>query len=445
MLIKELKDKYPLVYEAAINNCNTGCNENNTISFSFTWGNTPEDHNFWDSINVGQFDKAKEICPHLFVESPVEFKVGDWVVVLPTDKYYSSAEQDKVQKLNRIKDDGLPYQLLFSDGNTNSYEHIRKATQAEIDEATGVKSDSFVLPEKWCVAVTDANMSILNSWRKTKDADMHVELRCWLVSDAWGDNSWCSYASTLPDRYTEITFEQFKQHVLKEITSIIKEPVKEEETMFRKGDYIVLLDGPKHDDDFKLYYCYKQRENSPYISPEIDCHGSKVNGWKLHPFDKYYNNDWRYATSEEIAEYDRLGKPFDITTMNMKTTSIDMEDIQAEAKRFFPIGCKFRNTDGDEFKLINDDIVYKIMNNMIYASSGLGCLYKDGTWATLISMPLTGVLNTSVLGDVGYVDVSLKYDVVANESDYIVGARPSTPQPLLLNKTKPNKQLVNLK
>ena len=299
MIIKDLKDEYPLVYEAAMKNCNEGCNENNTISFSFTWCNTPEGEDFWNNINAGQFDGAKERCPHLFVESSGEFKVGDWVVVLPIDNYYYNAEKDKAQKITEVHGGYLPYQLLFSDGNTNSYEHIRKATQAEIDEVIGVKS----------------------------------------------------------------------------------------ETMFRKGDYIVILNKPNGILDYlPPNYVYKQNRNYDYVYSDVDIRGTKTSCSDV----KFVNkNDWRYATPEEIAEYDRVGKPFDVTTMNMKTTSINMKAIQAEAKRRFPIGCRFRCIDGDEFKLINDDIVYKIMNNMIYASDGLGCLYKDGTWATLISMPKT--------------------------------------------------------
>jgi hypothetical protein len=303
MLIKDLKDKYPLVYEAAVKNCNPGRNENDTILSAFIWANTPEDHNFWSSIVSGQFNKAKKICPHLFVESPVEFKVDDWVVVLPTDEYYFNAEKDKAQKITEVYEGSyLPYQLPFSDGKTNTYRHIRKATQAEIDKATGVK----------------------------------------------------------------------------------------EETMFRKGDYIVTLKVPNGYNCAKKNYCFKIRIDHKGIYPEIDLKGSKSNGHDILSFDKKESLlDWRYATPEEIAEYDRLDKPYDVTTLNTKTKSTDMKAIQEEAKRRFPIGCRFRCIDGDEFKLINDDIVYKIMNNMIYASDGLGCLYNDGTWAELISMPKT--------------------------------------------------------
>jgi len=240
MIIKDLKDKYPLVYEAAIKNCNTGCNENNTISGSFTWSNTPEDHNFWWKIEYGRFDEAKKICPRLFTESPEEFKVGDWVYAEKQDeKDYRNPKYIPVFQVKDFNSTNEYLRPVESSCSGVHMKHCRKATQAEIDKATGAKSDSFVLPEKWCVAVTDANTSILNSWRKTKDADMNVELSCWLVSDAWDDNSWCSYTSTLPNRYTEITFEQFKQHVLKGTTIKDKEPIIEEYP-YKVGDTVVV-------------------------------------------------------------------------------------------------------------------------------------------------------------------------------------------------------------
>jgi hypothetical protein len=300
MIIKDLKDKYPLVYEAAMKNCNTGCNENDTISGSFTWCNTPEDHVFWSSIVSGQFDRAKKICPHLFTKSPEEFKVGDWVYAEKQDeKDYRNPEHIPVFQIKDFNDTNEYLRPVKGDSSGVHMKHCRLATQAEIDEATGVKS----------------------------------------------------------------------------------------ETMFRKGDYIVILNKPNGILDYlPPNYVYKQNRNYDCVESDVDIKGTKTSCSDV----KFVNkNDWRYATSEEIAEYDRLGKPYDVTTMNMKTTSTDMKAIQAEAKRFFPIGCRFRNTDGEEYLLVDDDIVYKIINNMIYASEGLGCLYKDGTWATLISMPKT--------------------------------------------------------
>lgn len=84
--------------------------------------------------------------------------------------------------------------------------------------------------------------------------------------------------------------------------------------MFKKNDYIVLLrckygSSPS----FPLNFCYKQEINGEYITPYLDNNLHTDNGWSIHPYNKSQKNDWRYATHEEIQEYDRLDKPFDTT------------------------------------------------------------------------------------------------------------------------------------
>ncbi len=97
---------------------------------------------------------------------------------------------------------------------------------------------------------------------------------------------------------------------------------------FKKDDYIVLLKG-EASKSFPLNYCYKQKEDYKYLTFYLDNKGSSTNGWTLHPFDKSKDNDWRYATPEEIAEYDRLGKPFDVSTLKKKLT---LDDLLEEGK-----------------------------------------------------------------------------------------------------------------
>lgn len=80
--------------------------------------------------------------------------------------------------------------------------------------------------------------------------------------------------------------------------------------MFKKDDYIVILDGNNY--GFKTNYIIKQRENIEYVRPYLDCKHSKTNGL---PSLVYNSSVWRYATQEEIDEYDRLGKPYDVTTL----------------------------------------------------------------------------------------------------------------------------------
>ncbi|HEY8362837.1 MAG TPA: hypothetical protein VIK77_08135 [Tissierellaceae bacterium] len=232
--------------------------------------------------------------------------------------------------------------------------------------------------------------------------------------------------------------------------------VSEERTEFKKGDYIVCLNTPENDTGFPRNYIFKQRENYKYLRSELDNKGSKVNGWDLVDFNKKERyGQWRYGSAEEIAEYDRIGKPYDVTTLNKKYTvkrklsdyigryikalvdnptggagvragdvgiivseyhvdfpkfkgyscsnalntpelyellPVDykpveespMIAIQEEARKRFPIGCRFINTSGIETILEEDDFTYKIVCNRIYANEGNGCLYENGKWATLV-------------------------------------------------------------
>lgn len=88
--------------------------------------------------------------------------------------------------------------------------------------------------------------------------------------------------------------------------------------MFKKGDYIVTLKvAYQHYNCARDNYCFKIRETLNSIYPEVDMMGSKSNGHTILTFDKKRSLiDWRYATQQEIEEYDKLGKPYDVTTLS---------------------------------------------------------------------------------------------------------------------------------
>jgi hypothetical protein len=106
-----------------------------------------------------------------------------------------------------------------------------------------------------------------------------------------------------------------------------EEALKVNEGMFKKDDYIVFTEGDTTEDScFPLNYIFKQRLDKIYLCPYLDVKGSKSNGWdyprrfdwtttKEKYSDERYKNTWRYATKEEIEEYDRLGRPFDVNTL----------------------------------------------------------------------------------------------------------------------------------
>ena len=159
-------------------------------------------------------------------------------------------------------------------------------------------------------------------------------------------------------------------------------------TEFKKGEYIVITD--KFDSwskDFISNHIYKQRKDSTYLQPEYDSSDSITNGWVKYTRNNSHN--WRYATQEEIDEYERRGKPYDVTESQKKELS--MEKIQEECKKRFPIGCTFINTSGNKYILKEDHITYHIFSNMICTHSCGGYLYENGKYAELISLPKENV------------------------------------------------------
>lgn len=176
---------------------------------------------------------------------------------------------------------------------------------------------------------------------------------------------------------------------------------------FKKGDYIVLLK-KSNTKYFTQNYIYLQNKNYQCFYTNCDSIGETTSGGAYFE-DK---NNWRYATPEEIDEYNRVGKPFDVTTLKQKEMSI--QEIQEECKKRFPIGCKFKcaNTKQESI-LLQDNTVYTIDNNNIYASYGRGCLYHQGKYAELISLP--EIKEKSVFEYVEYINTKYKGQIVKVE------------------------------
>ena len=69
MLVSEVKEKYPLVYERVLEQVLVGidlANPTTTINRCLVWRNTKEGHQFWKHMEYEDIDMAKSICPHLF-------------------------------------------------------------------------------------------------------------------------------------------------------------------------------------------------------------------------------------------------------------------------------------------------------------------------------------------------------------------------------------------
>ena len=126
--------------------------------------------------------------------------------------------------------------------------------------------------------------------------------------------------------------EQIQEISVEEIQEFLPEnhPDKITSNKFKKGEYIVLIDNGQstggttlvQSDQFIKNHCYKVRENKVFLRPELDSNGSTTNGWKCIPYNpnKFHKTrNWRYATQKEIDEYERRGKPYDVTELNKQS------------------------------------------------------------------------------------------------------------------------------
>lgn len=72
MKIKDLKEDYPLIYEAALRNQEAGGGKrDDSVDLGearFSWASSSEGGDFWNSVYVGNFEAAKYECPHLFIQ-----------------------------------------------------------------------------------------------------------------------------------------------------------------------------------------------------------------------------------------------------------------------------------------------------------------------------------------------------------------------------------------
>ena len=201
------------------------------------------------------------------------------------------------------------------------------------------------------------------------------------------------------EQIQEISVEDVQEFLPKGYVDKISKPLsdKVECTEFKKGDYIVLIgkgqsihssDELSIDEVFIPNHCYKVRENKSYLLTELDSTGNTINGWVCIPYNpNQYHKDrnWRYATEKEAIEYERKGKPYDVTELEKSVLS--MKEIQEECKKRFPIGCTYISTNKQTKILKEDSCTYIIVGKEIWAHSGGGCLYKNEKWADLVSLP----------------------------------------------------------
>jgi len=271
------------------------------------------------------------------------------------------------------------------------------------------KQQEFVLPEKWCIFPKEEEFKVVIKWSQEKQPGYYVGKYNWHNKVSFDYNGMYREYEDI-----QITFEQFKKYVLKEVyTSPINQedlcvfcgkniektlnpqnPVcegsycEEAKALFndskewwedlKKGDYAVCILEESY--SFSKNYIFKLREstdnrsynNYAAIRPELDCKGSVTNGYSAKNF--------RLATPEEIKLYEHAGKPVDVTTY--KITVKDMEYVKV---KFEKEGANYNNFKGETlpyyFRKLKEPVIKVISTNSDVVYGFIGnekvCFHKN--------------------------------------------------------------------
>lgn len=167
-------------------------------------------------IHLDDFRKSNEIS------IKPRFKAGDDVVICSKEddidgngfmnKDYSTEQIDGVserqfQILRYIEHNGNIY---YEYGGYYIKESCLRLIESKADKK--MESDEFILPEKWCIKVTKENVEALGRWRRAGRISNGIDGYCLsFYRDVVG---W--YTNEVSPEFKEITYEQFKKHVLKQ-------------------------------------------------------------------------------------------------------------------------------------------------------------------------------------------------------------------------------------
>jgi hypothetical protein len=237
------------------------------------------------------------------------------------------------------------------------------------------EKSSFILPEKWCIKLTEENIETLGKWRDAGPLpNKKYAIESWYLHTPKHGARGYNEPRKDPD-YTEITFEQFKQYVL---TPSEDAKIVPERENYAGRTIKALVNHPEGTDVKK---------------------GEIIKIKEILDIGSYYTLEKTKAGTEGMI----IKKPLHISDWELLPESpktIDMQAIQEETKRKFPIGCKFIPLESTQtYTLIEDSYTYTIHSKQIYAHDCHGTLYNNGKWATLVSLPETKEKQKFKVGD----------------------------------------------
>lgn len=182
----------------------------------------------------------------------------------------------------------------------------------------------------------------------------------------WSSFKSSNYTATLLTNLSEIQQYLPEGHINKIHTN-----------MFKKDDYIVVLKKPNGNLNYlPPNFCFKQYKNYDALFAEKSIDGTETNCTDVTFLNK---STWRYATKEEIAEYNRLNAPFDVTKLNKKEELSLLE----QAKLKYPKGTKYISSYIGNKAEVTGDLEYIAKSDQITDGNG-GSVYLKGKWAEIV-------------------------------------------------------------
>ena len=249
-----------------------------------------------------------------------EWSVGTWVVFL---KEYGGHPKGTVTDIEK-KDGGSIYTIVkYNESNIGCYFskfEFNKAVKwfATKQEAEQWSQENFpkVLPNS---ATSSKKLEDLKypdvvhietkeEYEKFKDKKVLISYDSdykYYLMDYYGyAKERCVYEDNISTVYTIYEMNQI----------IFPEEVKSTDNMFKAGEYIVITDC--HETIyFKINHIYRQGQDNDVLNTYCCSEGEHTSSRYIRRKDP---TNWRYATKEEIEEYERLGKPYDVTTFISK-------------------------------------------------------------------------------------------------------------------------------
>jgi hypothetical protein len=342
----------------------------------------------------------------------------------------------------------------------NLQDRFKSSTKEAYDAQFITKDPEFVLPEKWCIKITDGNcLELINKLPKIGAGFLINQYIYYLNHNKndfddfknWSWNmtesrklSYNNHNISSNFVFTEITFEQFKQYVLKE--TVIKETIEplpqfkvietietitkvenNEGSQFFIGDKVKSLSNVIYDitkfeyNENRTQIIAILNETSKfdinsiehYIEPKIDfvlhekwclksdddlfvdyCNTHSVNSYSKIELSVNYAH---FPSFHDCTTYPEIKIGYTEITLEQfkkyvlnKTIEVKEETLLEKAKRLYPVGTKIRSLLGRS-SIIKTTDFYETSNSdttvNIYADAGAYSIYceRQDKWATIVN------------------------------------------------------------